>query len=81
MMITLRLDPLLEEEINTVAKNLGLTKSGLVRESILEYLDKQKSPNAWDIGQDLFGKYASGINHRSVDRKKLLKEKIRAKRS
>lgn len=80
-MITLRLDPLLEEEINTVAKNLGLTKSGLVRESILEFLGKQKSPNAWDIGQDLFGKYASGMENRSVDRKKLLREKIRAKRS
>ena len=79
-MITLRLDPNLEKEINTVAKNLGLTKSDLIRKSLLEYLGKLENPNAWELGKDFFGKYSSGLKNLSVDRKTILKEKIRAKR-
>jgi len=79
-MITLRLDPNLEEAVNTTAKNLGLTKSDLIRHSLIEYLEKIGTPNAWDAGQDLFGKYASGKGNLSVDRKDILKAKIRAKR-
>lgn len=79
-MITLRLDPNLEKEISTVAKNLGLTKSDLIRKSLIEYLGKLDSPNAWELGKDLFGRYSSGLKNLSVDRKTILKEKIRAKR-
>lgn len=79
-MITLRLDPNLEKEISTVAKNLGLTKSDLIRKSLIEYLGKLESPNAWESGKDLFGRYSSGLKNLSVDRKMILKEKIRAKR-
>jgi hypothetical protein len=79
-MITLRLDPNLEKEINTVAKNLGLTKSDLVRKSLIEYLGKLESRNAWELGKDFFGRYSSGLKNLSGDRKMLLKEKIRAKR-
>lgn len=79
-MITLRLDKKLEQHLNNTAKNLGLTKSELIRKSINEYLDKLTEPNAWDVGQDLFGKYSSGLNNLSTDRKELIKNKIRAKR-
>ncbi|MCP3874583.1 MAG: CopG family transcriptional regulator [Desulfobacteraceae bacterium] len=79
-MITLRLDPTLEQAVNNTAKNLGLTKSDLIRKSILEYLGKIGKQNAWETGQDLFGKYYSGRNNLSVDRKVILKEKIEAKR-
>lgn len=79
-MITLRLDPDLEKEVSVTAKNLGLTKSDLIRRSILEYLEKLENPTAWELGKDYFGKFASGINNLSVDRKTILKEKIRAKR-
>lgn len=79
-MITLRLDPSLEKEVSNTAKNLGLTKSDLVRKSILEYLGKIESPSAWELGKDLFGRYSSGRNNLSEDRKTLFKEKIRAKR-
>ena len=80
-MITLRLDPTLEQKINNVAKNLGLTKSELVRKSLVEYITKVNKQNAWEAGQDLFGKYASGRENLSSNRKELLKEKLRAKRS
>lgn len=79
-MITLRLDPNLEQSISNTAKNLGLTKSELIRQSIHEYLGKLSKPNAWDAGHDLFGKYSSGHSNLSTDRKGLVKDKIRAKR-
>ena len=79
-MITLRLDSELEQSINNTAKNLGLTKSELIRKSISEYLSKLETPSAWETGEDLFGKYSSGLGNLSANRKELLKNKIMAKR-
>ncbi|MBC2715452.1 MAG: CopG family transcriptional regulator [Desulfobacteraceae bacterium] len=79
-MITLRLNPKIEQDINNTAKNLGITKSELIRKSILEYLSKLDTANAWEVGQDLFGKYSSGLNNLSTERKKIVKKKIRVKR-
>ncbi len=79
-MITLRLDPNLEKEISITAKNLSLTKSELIRKSILEYLGRLEGPTAWETGKDYFGRYSSGLSNLSVDRKIILKEKIRAKK-
>ena len=79
-MITLRLDQDLEQKVNTTAKNLGLTKSELIRKSIKEYLGKLKQPDAWIIGEELFGKYSSGQGNLSSDRKELVKNIIQAKR-
>ena len=79
-MITLRLDAETEHLLANTAKKLGLSKSELIRKSIREYLEKVKQPSAWEAGKDIFGKYSSGRENLSSDRKKLLKEKIRAKR-
>ena len=57
----MRLDPALEQAVNNTAKNLGLYRSELIRKSILDYLGKLDKPNAWEVGRDLFGKYASGF--------------------
>lgn len=80
-MITLRLDPNLEQSVNKTAKNLGMTKSELIRKSIAEYIAKLKQPGPWETGHDLFGKYASGRSDLSSRRKELIKDKIRAKRT
>jgi hypothetical protein len=80
-MITLRLDPKLEQSINNTAKNLGLSKSELIRKSISEYLGKLKQSSPWEAGKDLFGKYSSGNGDLSLKRKELVKNKIRAKRA
>ena len=80
-MITLRLDQKLEQQIITTAKNLGVTKSELIRKSINEYLRKLEQPSAWDLGEDLFGKYSSGLGNLSSDRKELIRSKIKAKRT
>ncbi len=80
-MITLRLDPKLEQAINNTSKNLGLSKSELIRKSINEYISKLDKPNAWEIGKDLFGKFSSGSDNLSSDRKELIKKRIKAKRN
>jgi RHH-type transcriptional regulator, rel operon repressor / antitoxin RelB len=79
-MITLRLDPKLDHIVSITAKNLGLSKSELVRKSLVEYIGKLNKHNAWEAGKDLFGRHSSGNNDLSSNRKALLKEKIRAKR-
>lgn len=79
-MITLRLDPKLEQEVNVTAKNLGLTKSELIRKSINNYLGVLPKPTAWEIGEELFGNYSSGLGNLSTKRKEMIKNKIKAKR-
>lgn len=79
-MITLRLDPKLENEIKNAAENMGITKSELIRNSILEYLGKLEKTNAWEAGKDLFGNFSSGTGYLSADRKQIVKERIKAKR-
>ncbi|MCF6346326.1 MAG: ribbon-helix-helix domain-containing protein [Thiomicrorhabdus sp.] len=79
-MMTIRLDPKLENTINKVAHQLGVSKSELVRKSITEFIDKLDKPSPWERGSDLFGNYASEQANLSSDRKALIKEKIRAKR-
>ena len=78
-MITLRLDSKLEQTINELSHQMGLTKSELIRKSITEFITKLEQPSAWELGNDVFGKYSSGKDNLSTDRKSLIKQKIRAK--
>lgn len=78
-MITLRLDSELEQNINKIAHKMGVTKSELIRKSITAFIEKIEHPSPWELGSDLFGKYASGKDNLSQDRKSIIKEKIRAK--
>lgn len=79
-MITLRLDPNLDQLVSNAAKNLGISKSEFVRKSLIEYIGKIDNQNAWEVGKDLFGRYESGKSNLSSNRKALVKEKIKAKR-
>ena len=79
-MITLRLDSELEKNINNTARYLGVTKSELIRKSITAFIEKIEQPSPWELGNEFFGKYASGKDNLSTDRKAISKEKIRAKR-
>ena len=79
-MITLRLDPKLEQTINNIAEQMGVSKSELVRKSITEFISKQDKPSAWELGSDIFGKYESSYESLSRDRKLLIKDRIKAKR-
>ena len=79
-MITLRLDPKLEQTINNIAHQMGVSKSELIRKSITEFIGKLDKPSAWELGCDIFGKYASTSESLSRDRKELIKDKIKTKR-
>lgn len=79
-MITLRLDSELEKNINNIAQQMGVTKSELIRKSITAFIEKIEQPSPWELGSEIFGKYASGKGNLSVDRKAIVKEKIRTKR-
>jgi hypothetical protein len=80
-MITLRLDQQTELLLKTTAEQLGLSRSELIRQSILEYLSRLSPPSAWETGQHLFGRCSSGCGDLSARRKELVKEKIWAKRT
>ncbi len=79
-MITLRLDSILEQQLNAAAQNLGLTRSEFIKKSIIHYIETQKTKSSWEIGQDLFGRYASGQGNLSSDRKEILKKTLKAKK-
>ncbi len=79
-MITLRLDPKLEQTINDIAHQMGVSKSELIRRSITDFIGNLDKPSAWELGNNIFGKYASSFESLSRDRKVLVKDKIKVKR-
>jgi predicted transcriptional regulator len=82
MSITIRLEPELQEAIDQAAQAQGVTRSELIRECLQHYLEEQgKKPTAWELGEEAFGRHASGRNDLSVNRKKILSEKLRARQN
>ncbi|MBT3785285.1 CopG family transcriptional regulator [bacterium] len=78
-MITLRLESDLEKDLTKSAEFLGISKSELVRRSIEAYLQSLEKPNAWELGNQFFGKYSSGKGDLSSNRKAHLKKKLKSK--
>jgi RHH-type rel operon transcriptional repressor/antitoxin RelB len=68
-LITLRLEPNLEHNLQHTANILGIT----------EYISQVSKPTPWELGKNYFGKYSSGKGNLSKDRKELLKLKLRDK--
>ncbi len=79
-MITVRVKPEMERTLEALASQEGISKSALIRECLEEFIGRkgnEKSP--WDLGKEIFGKYSSGLEKLSTDRKNIIKEKIYAK--
>ncbi len=72
-MLTVRLDNELEIEIKNVAKNMHISKSELVRRSLIEFVKNTPKPSPWQLGKELFGKYESENSNLSQNRKILNK--------
>jgi len=82
MSITVRLGKKLEHFIEEESKNEGITKSQLVRECIAEYYNKVKTGKSpWELGNNYFDLYGSGSSDLSVNRKKILRNKIHGKKN
>jgi len=79
-MITVRLEPQLEQTVTTLSHQMGISKSEFMRKSITAFIDSMGQPSPWALGNTVFGKYESGQDNLSTDRKRLVKEKIEAKR-
>jgi RHH-type transcriptional regulator, rel operon repressor / antitoxin RelB len=76
-MISVRLPPELERELNILSKETGKTRTDIVKESLVSYIDmfsKIKSP--YELGKDLFGTGNNGDKNLSVNRKKILKQRL-----
>jgi RHH-type transcriptional regulator, rel operon repressor / antitoxin RelB len=82
MAISLRLDGKLERELNRYARVVGKPKSEVIRNLIADFMEKEsKAVTPWELGKNMFGREGSGCGNLSVDRKKILKEKLRVKKN
>lgn len=82
MSITIRLEKELEEFIIQESKNEGMSKSEFIRMCITNYYQQiisKKTP--YEIGKDYFGQFDSNNPDLAKDRKKIIREKIHAKKS
>lgn len=62
-MLTVKMGPELERELEAAARAAGLTKSEFVRQGLQDAIaraKKQARPSPWELGRDLFGKVSSG---------------------
>jgi len=82
MALSLRLDRDTERELGRYARLGGVSKSRLVRSLITEYVAGQSGTlSPWELGKGVFGRAGSGRGDLSLNRKSLLKEKLRARRN
>lgn len=81
MAISLRLTRAKERALERAAKKAGVSKSEFVRQCLDEGLSKAEMPrlSAYELGKDLFGKYASGHSDLSERAEEIVREKIHAK--
>jgi hypothetical protein len=81
-MLTVRLPEDMEEKISQIAASEKRTKTQIVREALERYLEaRQSRKSSYDLGAELFGKQGSGRGNLSSDYRRLVKEKIRARRA
>ena len=74
MTVTVKLDPLLEEQLRRRAAAGGCTTSEVIRTALQAYLARPSEaaqPSAYSLGIDLFGRYEAEPRL-AQDRKKLL---------
>jgi predicted DNA-binding protein len=79
-MLSIRLNKETEKQLDYASKQLGKSKSDMVRESLIEYLAKIESPSAWEAGKELFGKHKSGVGSLSTASSKDIAQRIQAKK-
>lgn len=81
MTLSIRLDQELERDIERRARVEGISKSALVRRCLEEFFAECGDGNlAWELGKDVFGRHGSGRGDLSKNRRKLVREKIHARK-
>lgn len=80
MAISVRLSDESETEPRRHSRRRGQPISDFVREAIEEELRREtQTAGAYALGKELFGRYASGDENRSGDRKRLIRERVQDK--
>lgn len=80
MTISIRLDKSIEDMLRQRLLHHGIPLSEFIRDAIREKLSREETaPNPYELGKNLFGRYGSGRDDLSTNRKALLQEKLRAK--
>jgi Arc/MetJ-type ribon-helix-helix transcriptional regulator len=80
MSLSIRLDKPLEELLRRRLQLDGMSLSDFIRDAIREKLTKADNKSSpYELGQHLFGRYGSGRDDLSTNRKALLREKLNAK--
>lgn len=80
MSLSIRLDKTLEESLRRRLQVDGISLSDFIREAIRDKLSREDAkPSPYDLGKQLFGRYGSGRDDLSTNRKALLREKLNAK--
>ena len=76
-MLTVRLPQALEQEIGRLAEAERKTKSQLVKEALLSYLEsKKKTHSPYALGADLFGQFESASGDLSQTYRDRLRERL-----
>ncbi|MFW5827723.1 MAG: ribbon-helix-helix protein, CopG family [Alkalispirochaeta sp.] len=79
-MLSVRLTPEIESEIDRIASVENKSKSEIVKEALKEYiLVHRNAGSAYELGEDLFGIAESGDSDRSISHRYRVKERLRAK--
>ncbi len=76
MTISIHIDKALEKTLRQQLLQYGRPLSEFIREKLSR---EETAPNPYELGKDLFGRYGSGRDDLSTNRKALLQEKLRAK--
>lgn len=79
---SVRLDEKLTADVERQLSRTGKTFSEYTREALAEKIARDaEKKSAYELGKHLFGKFSSGRSDLSVNYKKILREKLRAKHS
>ncbi len=81
-MTTVRLPDDIEKRLASLSRTKKKTKSELIKEALEQFFYQQgNEKDSYELGKEYFGQYGSGKGNLSVGYKKLIKEKINAKRN
>ena len=81
-MLTVRLPQDMEDRLKQIAVSEKRTKTQVIRAALEAYLQaRHDTKSASELGEDLFGRHGSGHGQLSTSYKRLLKERIRARRA
>lgn len=77
MSISIRLDKSTEDLLRQRLQVEGVSLSDFIRNAIREKLDRvEEEPTPYELGAPLFGRFGSGRDDLSSNRKALLREKL-----